>query len=134
MRAILVLAAIAGFIGATTTQRVPQAVTQGAADRFSVVLDYTATGWSAACEIGCGWTAGFSCATACNAVVDARGIITLANTRPLDSLFAFAVERTDNGVSARSRWGTRWRSLSWGCEQQPCRARVTESGVAVLGR
>ena len=143
MRSILALAALALSVAATTAP-----VAQSAAPtRFSVILDYTPTGWSVTCETGCATARGFassfgrasaahisglSCRTACNAVVDARGVITLANTRPLDSLFAFVVERTDSGVQAQAKWGTKWTSLSWGCSHQPCRARITDAGVEVL--
>jgi len=128
MRSILGLAALALSATASTS-----AVTQSAAPtRFSVVLDHTPTGWWVKCESGCAASGGFECRSACNAVVDARGIITVANTRRLDSLFAFVVEWTDGGIQARAKWGTKWTSLSWGCDHQPCRARITDAGVEIM--
>jgi hypothetical protein len=132
MRSVVALAVLAFSVAASSPAKAPPAK-QVPADRFSVVLDYTATGWSAKCETGCSYTASFSCATACGARVDGRGIVTLAEGRPYDSLFAFIVERTSDGVRAQSRIGTAWASLSWGCASQTCRARVTDSGVFVLG-
>ena len=104
-------------------------------DHFSLVLDYTATGWSAECELGCStpWAAKFSCKTACDARVDALGLVTLAEQRPADPRFAFTLERTADGVSAKSKTGTAWTTLTWGCASAPCRARVTEAGVSLLG-
>jgi len=128
MRSILALAAVALSIAATTAP----VAHHTAPPRFSIVLGSTATGWSVTCETGCAASGGFECRSACNAVVDARGIITVANSRPLDSLFAFVVERTDDGVQARAKWGTKWTTLSWGCDHQPCRARITDAGVEVM--
>lgn len=128
MRSILVLAALALSAAASTS-----AVARSAAPtRFAVVLDHTSTGWWVKCETGCAASGGFECRAACNAVVDARGIITVANTRPLDSLFAFVVAWTDSGIQARAKWGTKWTSLSWGCDHQPCRARITDAGVEIM--
>src|SRR4051812_3353528 len=101
------------------------------ADRFSVTIDYTATSWSAKCEVGCKWEASFSCANACDARVDGRGIVTLAEGRPADSLFNFIVRRAGDGVRAEARSGTIWKTLGWSCGTVPCRARVSDAGVYV---
>jgi hypothetical protein len=103
-------------------------------DRFSIVIEPRSTGWSAHCELGCApaWTASFACPTACDARVDAVGIVTLAETRPADPRFSFTVERTADGVSATSKTGTLWTALSWRCPGERCRVRLTESGVSFV--
>ena len=105
-------------------------------EHFSVVLDYTPTGWSAQCEVGCShvWRASFACDTACDARVDGVGLVTLLERRPWDDNFGFTVTRTADGVAATAHHGTAWTELSWGCGGPPCRARITEAGVALLGR
>ena len=132
MRSVVALAVLAFSVAASSPAKAPHPQ-QVPPDRFSVVLDYSATGWTAKCETGCFYTASFNCATACSARVDGRGVVTLAEGRPDDLLFAFIVERTSDGVRAQSKLGTAWTSLSWGCNSQPCRARVTDTGVQVLG-
>ena len=106
MRTTLVLAAVAVCLGAPRPSR-----GSPPSDRFSLILDYTPTGWSAKCESGCTWSGSFSCPSVCDAQVDAHGIITLANARPLDSLFAFTVSRmfalTDDTQRSRRIWVAR---------------------------
>src|SRR4051812_44275732 len=87
MRTILV--AFALVLPAAGSSRITP--TPVAPTPFSVVLDYTPTGWSVDCEIGCSWKASFECETACSAIVDAKGLITLANDRAMDPRFAFVV-------------------------------------------
>lgn len=103
---------------------------------FSVILERSVTGWSAECQSGCAasWKASFTCAEArqCGARVDAVGIITLANDRRLDPKFSFTLEGTVDGITANRSNGTEWITLSWGCGQAPCRARITELGVETL--
>jgi hypothetical protein len=102
------------------------------ADAFRIVLEATPTGWSAQCEAGCQWRgASFGCATACGAIVDANGLVTLATPRPDSSGFSFVVERAaNNGARAYSRGGTAWKTLSWECGASPCRVRIDASGVS----
>ena len=99
---------------------------------FSVVIDYTPTSWSVACERGCDWKASFTCATACDALVDSRGVVTLGEIRDPDPKFQFILRRTGTGVSAQPKGGTAWKQLSWWCASLSCRARITETGVTVL--
>ena len=129
-RMIAVLMPLA-FVLVAAAARAPQT----GAEKFSVLISYTPTGWSAHCEQGCAssWTASFSCASACNARVDAQGVVTLAEKRDSSSPFAFKVERKPDGVMATAMQGTAWTTLAWTCAHQPCRARITEQGVAVLG-
>jgi hypothetical protein len=102
---------------------------------FTVVVTSTSNGWAVECEKGCDWKgkASFTCATVCpSALVDSRGIVTLGEIRPPDRLFQFIVRREADGITAESRSGTYWKSLGWSCADQPCSARVSESGVTPL--
>ena len=129
MRRMLALAMLALPLGLAASAAEPRSVPGD----FSLILDYTATGWAAECEVGCTWKAAFSCESACNALVDSRGLVTLGEIRPPDPKFAFVIEHTRIGVRARARSGAAWITVSWGCRQEPCRARITEAGVTVLG-
>ncbi len=114
----------------------PQKSVRPAGDEgFSVVVTSTTNGWSLECEKGCDWKgeASFICDRGCSAaLVDSRGIVTLGEIRGPDRVFQFIVRHEVHGVSAEARFGTHWKSLGWACADQPCRARVTESGVAPL--
>ena len=99
---------------------------------FSVVVTATEHGWAVDCEKGCSWKGSFTCDEACLALVDSRGVVTLAEIRGPDPAFQFIVQRDRNVVLARARSGTTWTALSWACVDQPCRARVTEAGVTSL--
>lgn len=113
----------------TPTQSLRTQAGQG----FSVLVTTTATTWAVECEKGCDWKASFGCERVCpSALVDSRGIVTLGEIRGPDRVFQFIVRREANGVTAEARSGTYWTSLGWSCAGQPCRARVSESGVTPL--
>ena len=99
---------------------------------FSIVVGYTPTSWTVECEAGCAWKASFTCADACDALVDSMGLVTLGEIRPPDPGFQFIMRRTGQGITAQSKGGTNWTALSWGCGSFSCRARITTAGVAVL--
>lgn len=100
---------------------------------FSVVVTTTAKTWAVECEKGCDWKASFTCETSCpSALVDSRGVVTLGEIRPPDRAFQFIVRREAYGISAEARSGTYWKSVTWSCADQPCRARISESGVTPL--
>ena len=102
------------------------------AEGFTVVVTSTPTGWAVECEKGCDWKASFTCEGGCPALVDSRGVVTLGEIRPPDPLFQFIVRRENQGFVALARSGTYWRELSWSCAMQPCRGRITESGITPL--
>jgi hypothetical protein len=132
MRRMLAVMAPLALVAMATAAWTPQP----AAGHFSIVLGYSSTGWSAQCESGCesSWKGSFACNTACPAHVDAEGLVTLAEPRGANPRFSFEVERRPGGVVATSKAGTLWSELAWSCISEPCRARITEDGVAVLGR
>ena len=111
----------------------PEAVTPTS---FSVVLEQLSTGWAAQCETGCGWKAmSFICASACGAVVDSHGLVTLASRLRIRVGFRFTVEPTTErrgAIVARASSGTSWSQLAWTCPTESCRVRVSDAGVALL--
>lgn len=123
-RALITVVALA-VTSATAKTRTP-------AD-FSLVLESTPTGWAARCDSGCRWhELSFSCEGACGAIVDGNGLVTAVTPRFDSSAFRFRVERTGAEVRATARTGTAWRTLSWGCTTDRCRARVDAYGVALI--
>ena len=101
---------------------------------FSLLLEHTENSWAVECEKGCAWKASFACTVVpCDALVDSRGVVTLGEARPLDPKFQFIVRRRGEGVAAISRGGTSWTGLSWSCTMLPCRVRITQNGVALIG-
>ena len=128
MKKLIVVVSALTVLGTTLAARAPRA--EPAA--FSLTLEQRPKGWAARCASGCKWSAAsFECETACNAIVDSDGLVTLATARHEQPAFSFTVERTADGVLARARHGTAWTTLSWGCVAQPCRGRIDGVGVAV---
>jgi len=128
MKSMLVAVAIVALAGMSATKPAGRPAEPVA---FSIVLTTTPTGWAAKCDAGCRWKElGFSCATACPAIVDANGVVTLASPRPEPTAFSFTVRHDHNGAQATSRGGTVWTTLGWDCRQSPCEVRVTETGVS----
>ena len=117
------LALLGGAGTATPPAHVPAA--------FSLVLESTATGWAARCDSGCRWQRlSFTCERACAAIVDANGVRAVTVAVEEDAAFRFRVERTQRGIQATSTAGTAWRTLTWHCANQSCRARVDGLGVS----
>ncbi|HEV8446393.1 MAG TPA: hypothetical protein VGQ44_06225 [Gemmatimonadaceae bacterium] len=109
------------------------AATTRAPAAFSLVLESTPTGWAARCDSGCRWhELSFNCERACGAIVDANGVVTLATPQLDQAAFRFIVERTAAEVRATARTGTAWKTLSWGCQLDRCRARVDGYGVSLI--
>lgn len=124
-RALLASIVVAVSTGAVSTPR-----TRAPAS-FSLVLQSSATSWAARCDTGCHWRhLSFSCDRACGAIIDADGVVTLATPRFDSTSFRFYVRRTGAEVRATARAGTAWKTLTWTCELDPCRARVDTYGVS----
>lgn len=102
---------------------------------FSLVLESTATGWSARCDSGCRWRSlSFDCDRACGAVLDANGVSTIMSPSRDSTTFRFRVERVAREVYATASAGTAWKRLTWGCARTPCRARLDPFGVSPMDR
>lgn len=110
---------------------VPVSAQQLPVAAFSVSLEVRPNGWSARCDSGCTWReVSFECRTACDAIVDANGLVTAAELRPLPTTFMFIVARSGDRIEASARRGTAWSRLSWTCDREPCRARIDGYGVS----
>jgi hypothetical protein len=98
---------------------------------FSMVVTATPNGWAVRCDSGCHWrAASFECANACDANVDANGLVTVSTPRTEPTAFSFRLAHTSNGVRANSQTGTAWKTLTWGCGSESCRARINAQGVS----
>jgi hypothetical protein len=97
---------------------------------FAIVLEQSATGWSARCETGCAWTAVSETCSGCDIRLDASGISRGYPARSGTQGFEFVVSSERQGWTARAVRGVTWVNLSWGCDTTPCRARVDETGVS----
>ena len=97
---------------------------------FSIVLERSATGWSARCETGCAWTEVSETCTGCDIRLDATGISRGYPARAGTRGFEFVIAQEREGWRARAIRGVTWVTLSWGCTTPSCRARVDETGVS----
>src|SRR5512144_2324952 len=82
---------------------------------FAIVLERSATGWSARCETGCSWTEVSETCVGCDIRLDATGISRGYPARPGTQGFEFIVSGERQGWSARAVRGVTWVDLSWGC-------------------
>lgn len=96
---------------------------------FSIVLEQSATGWSARCETGCAWTEVSESCKGCDIRLDATGISRGYPARAGTQGFEFVVSREREGWRALAVRGVAWVNLTWGCTTASCRARVDETGV-----
>jgi hypothetical protein len=98
---------------------------------FSIVVTAIPNGWAARCDSGCQWrAASFKCADACDANVDANGLVTVSTPRTEPTAFSFRLAHTSDGVRAKSQIGTAWKTLTWSCSAEPCDARIDAHGVS----
>jgi hypothetical protein len=126
MRALTTLLAVVLTAGC---HRAP-AVATGPVHHFAIVLERSATGWSAHCETGCAWTDVSETCTGCDIRLDATGISRGYPARADTQGFEFIVSSEREGWSVRAVRGVTWVTLSWGCTTSSCRARVDETGVS----
>ena len=100
---------------------------------FSLILERDGTEWRAKCESGCAWESLMSSRwrlLGTTVVIDSRGVAGLLGSPHDDATFAFKVSADgENGWKADGLKGTAWTKLTYGCEDSPCRARITEKGV-----
>jgi hypothetical protein len=124
-RALTILLAVVVMTGC---HRVPEVAT-APVHHFAIVLERSATGWSARCETGCAWTEVTETCAGCDIRLDATGISRAYPARPGAEGFEFVVSGERQGWSARAVRGVTWVTLSWTCTTATCRARVDETGV-----
>jgi hypothetical protein len=98
---------------------------------FSMVVTAIPNGWAVRCDTGCQWrAASFKCANACDANVDANGLVTVSTPRIEPTAFSFRLAHTNSGVLAKSQIGTAWKTLTWRCGAEACRVRIDAQGVS----
>jgi hypothetical protein len=100
-----------------------------AADHFSLVLEHSAQGWKASCEVGCRWREITMSCAGCEVRLTSVGIGPASSAEDEPGTFAFTLADSGSGWAARSLRGAKWITLSWGCPQATCRARIDEVGV-----
>ena len=102
------------------------------AEHFHLVVARTPAGYRLDCQTGCHWTTlSFGCDSACNAVVDDRGVAAgVTAPQASDTRWAFHFHRTPSGWAAESLGGTAWKSLAWDCTPNECAATLDEQGVS----
>ena len=106
---VLALAMITLFVAGPSTEMIVRTATS---TPFSLTLEHRGNTWSAHCATGCRWTGGrVTCREACAVIVDDEGIVTAQSGRRSSEKFAFLVEPTSKGWSARAYVGTAWESL-----------------------
>jgi hypothetical protein len=96
---------------------------------FSLVLEHSSSGWAAQCKAGCRWKEVTMTCGGCTIRLDVAGISELRATHRKADGFEFTVSRTSEGLAAEAVAGARWTSLTWGCKEGTCRARIDETGV-----
>ena len=97
--------------------------------QFQLVLERTASGWSAHCDSGCSWIdLSAKCVAACSATITNSGIA-IGAVKADAARFSFVVERTATGWTANGLNGTAWAAVSWRCPPGSCKARIDGFGV-----
>lgn len=117
--------AITLLVGRPTPQPAP----------FQLMLERTATGWSARCDSGCSWTKlSASCLLRCHVTIDNNGV-TLGTRKVAETAtFSFVLTRTASGWSAVSQKGMAWRALTLDCGPRVCQAILNGFGVWGVGQ
>ena len=98
---------------------------------FSLMLEKSATGWSARCISGCAWTHLAFNYPRHAARISFSGVSANDSPDPDTVGFAFTVQSTPTGWMVTALRGTTWQTASWQCptSEQVCRARITDARV-----
>ena len=118
-------AALVGCHRASPAVAVPAAPSR----HFALILERSASGWAAHCEVGCRWADVTMSCGGCQVRIDAAGIGAAGPIEGPPGSFAFVLRGTSAGWEAEGISGVHWRRLSWGCGAAVCRARIDETGV-----
>lgn len=122
--AVAVLSIVCGL--ACTTPPTPVSIPT--AGHFSLILEHSSQGWRATCQVGCRWKEVTMTCGGCTVGLTSVGIGP-ADRVDSGATFAFTLTDAGSGWEAKSLQGAQWASLSWGCPQATCRARIDDSGV-----
>jgi hypothetical protein len=96
---------------------------------FSFILEHSAQGWQAHCEAGCRWRDVTMSCGGCEVRLTSVGIGPANASEEEPGTFGITLTDSGSGWEARSLRGAGWITLSWGCPQATCRARIDETGV-----
>ena len=107
----------------------PTLKTQLAPTHFSLVLDHSAQGWRASCEVGCRWSELTMSCGGCEVRLTSVGVSPASSSEAQEATFAFTLTDAGSGWQANSLRGVYWLALAWRCPQTTCRARIDEAGV-----
>ena len=100
-----------------------------AANHFSLVLEHSAQGWKASCDVGCRWRELTMSCGGCEVRLTSVGVGPVGSSKVEEGTFAFTLTDAGSGWQAKSVRGAYWLALSWGCPETTCRARIDEAGV-----
>jgi hypothetical protein len=103
-----------------------------APNHFSLVLEHSAQGWRANCDVGCRWRELTMSCGGCEVRLTSIGVGPASSFDPQDATFAFTLSDAGSGWEAKSGRGVYWLALSSSCGQTTCRARLDETGVRDL--
>ena len=100
-----------------------------ASNHFSLVLEHSARGWRASCDVGCRWRELTMSCGGCEVRLTSVGVAPASSAEEEEGTFAFTLTDAGSGWRAKSVRGAYWLALSWGCPETTCRARIDEEGV-----
>jgi hypothetical protein len=107
----------------------PTPATAPAPNHFSLVLEHSAQGWRASCEVGCRWRELTMSCGGCEVRITSVGVGPASSSEAEEATFAFTLTDAGSGWHAKSLRGVHWIALTWGCPETTCRARIDEAGV-----
>jgi hypothetical protein len=132
VRAVASLAVVA-FLAIACHRQAPTVAPVSEPDHFSIVLEHSAQGLAAHCEVGCQWIdVSISCG-GCDVRLDVSGIARAQEATPRPTGFAFVLSPDGTGWKARAIQGARWITAGWVCSTAACRVRLDEKGVRARG-
>lgn len=120
---------VAMFLAIACHRQAPTVAPVSEPDHFAIVLEHSAKGLAAHCEVGCNWVnVSMSCG-GCDMRLDVSGIGRAAEAAPSPAGFAFVLSPDRTGWKARAIRGARWITVGWSCGTAVCRVRLDETGV-----
>jgi hypothetical protein len=131
MRVRFLVASVVVAVICSACHRAPLVATTATSPsrHFALVLEHSAGGWSAHCDMGCRWTDVTMSCSDCAVQLDATGIGLVGAAEHTTDGFAFVLSGKGAGWEAQGVTGVSWQTLSWDCGAAVCRARIDETGV-----
>lgn len=120
---------VAIFLAIACHRQAPTVAPVSEPDHFAIVLEHSAKGLAAHCEVGCNWVDVSMSCSGCDVRLDVSGIGPVLEDTSSQNGFALVVSRDRTGWKARAIQGARWKTVGWSCESAVCRVRLDETGV-----